>query len=185
MANTADLSRGAFIRYDGELCVVLEYEHRTPGNLRAFFQVKMRNVRTGKLAEHRFRAGESIEFVRVDNRKLQYLYREGDSLVCMDNESYDQIPLPAHVFGDQVQYLKESMEVTVSFEGDTPLQADVPATVELEVTHTEPGLKGDTATRTLKPATLETGATIKVPIFVNIGDRLKIDTRTGEYLARA
>lgn len=185
MANTSDISRGSFLRHNGELVVVLEYEHRTPGNLRAFYQVKMRNVRSGKLTEHRFRAGESVELVRVETKDLQFLYREGDSYVLMDTETYDQISLDSTIFGDSAQFLKEDMIVQISFDdADTPVYAEPPTFVELEVTYTEPGLRGDTATKTLKSATLETGAEIKVPLFINNGDKVRVDTRTGDYLDR-
>jgi elongation factor P len=184
MASTSDLSRGAFIRFNGELCVVLEYEHRTPGNLRAFYQVKMRNVKTGKLVEHRFRAGEAVELVRVDIKSYQYLYKEGSNLVCMDNQTFEQIYISEELFGDSVKFLKENMDVLISFDNDQPIYAESPVSVELEVTYTEPGIKGDTATKTLKPATLETGAVINVPLFINIGEKIKVDTRTGEYIER-
>lgn len=184
MATTSDLSKGAFLRFNGELCVVLEYEHRTPGNLRAFYQVKMRNVRSGKLVEHRFRAGEAVELVRVEVKELQYLYKEGNSLVCMDNETFEQLYIPEELFGDSLQFLKENMVVLISFDGDTPVYAEAPTSVELEVTYTEPGVRGDTATKTLKPATLETGAVINVPLFIDIGQKIKVDTRTGEYIER-
>jgi len=184
MASTSDLSKGAFLRFNNELVVVLEYEHRTPGNLRAFYQVKMRNIRTGKLVEHRFRAGEAIELVRVEVRSLQYLYKEANSLVCMDNETFEQLNIPEELFGDSLKFLKENMNVLISFDGDTPIYAEAPVSVELEVTYTEPGIKGDTATKTLKQATLETGAVINVPLFINIGEKIKVDTRTGEYIER-
>jgi elongation factor P len=184
MANTSDLSRGCFIRYNNELVQVLEYEHRTPGNLRAFYQVKMRNVKTGKLVENRFRAGEDIDLVRVDFRELQYVYKDGNALVCMDNETFEQIYIDAVLMGDGGQFLKEEMIVKIAFDGDLPISAELPLTVELEITYTEPGVRGDTATRTLKQATVETGAIINVPLFVNNGDRVKVDTRTGEYIER-
>jgi elongation factor P len=184
MASTSDLSKGAFLRFNNELVVVLEYEHRTPGNLRAFYQVKMRNIRSGKLVEHRFRAGEAIELVRVEVRSLQYLYKEANSLVCMDNETFEQLNIPEELFGDSLKFLKENMNVLISFDGDTPIYAEAPVSVELEVTYTEPGIKGDTATKTLKQATLETGAIISVPLFINIGEKIKVDTRTGEYIER-
>lgn len=184
MASTSDLSKGAFLRFNNELVVVLEYEHRTPGNLRAFYQVKMRNIRTGKLVEHRFRAGEAIELVRVEVRSLQYLYKEANSLVCMDNETFEQLNIPEELFGDSLKFLKENMNVLISFDGDTPIYAEAPVSVELEVTYTEPGIKGDTATKTLKQATLETGAIISVPLFIDIGEKIKVDTRTGEYIER-
>ncbi len=172
------------MRFNGELVQVLEYEHRTPGNLRAFYQVKMRNVRTGKLAENRFRAGEALDFVRVETKEFQFLYKEGDNYVLMENETYDQVYVDGILFGDGEKFLKEGMNVTVSFDNTTPIAAEIPGSVELEVTYTEPGLQGDTATKTLKPATLETGAEIKVPLFVNIGEKIRVDTRTREYIER-
>lgn len=185
MATTADLSRGAFIRFNGELVQILEYEHRTPGNLRAFYQVKMRNVRNGKLIENRFRSGESIDLVRVEIREYQYLYREGNSLVLMDNDSYEQIYIDATLLGDAIRFLKEGFNLLISLENGTqPIYAEMPHTVVLEITYTEPGLKGDTATNTLKPATLETGAEVRVPLFCSEGERIKIDTRTGDYMER-
>lgn len=184
MANTSDLSKGVFLRYNGELVVVLEYEHRTPGNLRAFYQVKMRNVKSGKLVENRFRAGEDIELVRVDVKPHQFLYKEGNNLVCMDNETYEQIYVPDELFGESAGFLKEGMVVSISFDSDQPIYAEAPSHVELEVTYTEPGVRGDTATKTLKPATLETGAKVSVPLFINIGEKIRVDTRTGVYMER-
>ena len=185
MATTSDLSRGAFLRFNNELVVVLEYEHRTPGNLRAFYQVKMRNIRSGKLVENRFRAGEEIELVRVEVKEQQYLYEEGDSLVCMDNETFEQFNIPKILFGDSLLFLKEGMIVKISYDDNTtPIYAEAPATVELLVDYTEPGIKGDTATKTLKPATLETGAKINVPLFIEIGEKIKVDARTGQYIER-
>jgi elongation factor P len=184
MATTSDLSRGAFLRYNNELVVVLEYEHRTPGNLRAFYQVKMRNVKSGKLVENRFRAGEEIELVRVDVKEQQYLYREGNNLVCMDNETFEQVYIPEELFGDSLQFLKEGMTVKISFDDTLPIYAEAPHTVELVIEYTEPGVRGDTATKTLKKATLETGAKINVPLFIEIGEKIKVDTRTHEYIER-
>ncbi|GAB4189715.1 MAG: elongation factor P [Thermoflexibacter sp.] len=184
MATTADISIGSFIKHNGELCVILEYEHRTPGNLRAFYQAKMRNIRTGKLAEYRFRAGESVEVVRVEQKELQYLYAESDSLVCMDNETYEQVYVPKIFFGDSLQFIKEGVTVIIGFDGDNPIFGQAPPTAILQITYTEPGVKGDTATRAMKPATLETGAKINVPLFCNEGELIKVDTRTGEYVER-
>jgi elongation factor P len=184
MASTSDLHKGAFIKYNNELCQVMEYQHRTPGNLRAFYQVVLRNVKTGKQMENRYRAGEAIEFVRVDFKELQYLYKDGTSLVLMDPETFDQIYVDQTVFGDAVKFLKEEMIVKMSFDGDTPISAEVPTFVELEITYTEPGVRGDTATNTLKPATVESGAQINIPLFVNQGEKVKIDTRTGQYVER-
>ncbi len=184
MASTSDLSNGAFIKHNGELCQVLEYIHRTPGNLRAFYQVKLRNVKTGKQMEHRYRAGESIEFVRVEFKEMQYLYKDGSSLVMMDPETFDQVYVDEILLGDAAGFMKEEMMVKIAFEGDTPISAEPQTFVVMEITYTEPGVKGDTATNTLKPATIETGAQIMVPLFVNVGEKVKIDTRTREYVER-
>jgi len=184
MANTGDIHVGSVIRFNGELCVITEYQHRTPGNLRAFFQAKMRNVKTGKSAEYRFRAGEEVEVARIEYKTLQYIYKDGTNLVCMDNSNYEQLYIPETLFGDSVKFLKEEMTVNVAFEEDTPLIAEPPTFVELEITYTEPGMKGDTATNTLKAATLETGAIVNVPLFINQGEKIKVDTRTSTYVER-
>ena len=155
MAKVSDISKGSFVRYENELAVVLEYEHRTPGNLRAFYQVKMRNVKSGKLIEQRFRPGDEIEIVHVNYKEMQYLYMEGSNLVCNGIIlTYDQVHLPKETLGQSVGFLKEGMNVIISFEADEPIFAQLPLTVDLEVTYTETGLRGDTATRTLKAATL-------------------------------
>jgi len=159
MATISDLSKGNYIRYNGEVVQVEELLHRTPGNLRAFYQVKMRSVRTGKIVENRFRPGDAVDQLRVETKEYQYLYADGDSLVCMDNDTFEQ-------------------------ENTSAITAEPPAHVIVNVTYTEPGLAGDTATRTLKAATIETGAEIRVPLFVNTGDTIKIKTDTGEYIER-
>jgi elongation factor P len=184
MATTADLSRGQFLKYNNDLVQVVEYEHRTPGNLRAFYQVKMRNIKSGKLVENRFRAGEEIYPVRVDIKEMQYLYPEGDGMICMDNETFDQVSIDKSLFGDSVAFLKEGMNLKISFDDQTPLMAELPQTVEVEVTYTEPGIRGDTATKTLKKATIETGATVNIPLFIEMGERIKVNTQTGEYMER-
>ncbi|MGE0588817.1 MAG: elongation factor P [Cyclobacteriaceae bacterium] len=185
MANVSDLSKGNFIRYNGEVVKVEELIHRTPGNLRAFYQVKMRNVRTGKIVENRFRPGDSVDLLRVETKEYQYLYEEGESLVCMDNQTFEQIYLDKVLLGDTFKFLKEGVTLIIAFENGTePITADPPAHVNLSVTYTEPGLSGDTATRTLKPATVETGAEVRVPLFINTGDNIKISTANGEYVER-
>jgi elongation factor P len=184
MANTGDIGVGTVLRYNGELCRIEEYQHRTPGNLRAFYQARMRNLKTGKIVENRFRAGEAVEVVRVDYKMMQFIYPEGEFIVCMDNETFEQVYIPSFMLGDSLKFLKEGMEVKVSFEGDEPILAEPPVFVELVITYTEPGVKGDTATNTLKPATLETGAVVNVPLFVNDGEKIKIDTRTFSYVER-
>jgi len=185
MATVSDLSRGNFVRYNNEVVKVEDLIHRTPGNLRAFYQVKMRNVRTGKIVENRFRPGDAIEMLRVETKEYQYLYEEGESLVCMDNQTFEQIYLDKVLLGDSFKYLKEGVTLIIAFENGTdPITAEPPAQVVLNVTYTEPGLSGDTATRTLKPATVETGAEIRVPLFINTGDSVKIDTSNGAYVER-
>lgn len=184
MATTHDLSVGSVIRFNGELCMLLEFQHRTPGNLRAFYQAKMRNMKSGKLAEYRFRSGEEVELARIEYKILQYIYKDGEHLVCMDNETFEQIHINAQLFSNGYKYLKEGSEVKVAFEGDTPLFGEPPTFVELQITYTEPGVKGDTATNALKPATVETGTQVSVPLFVNQEDIIRIDTRTGSYVER-
>lgn len=184
MATTQDVSVGNFLRYNGELVQVIEWQHRTPGNLRAFYQGKMRRVRDGKLAENRFRSGEAVEIVRVETKELAYLYEEGDAFICMDNETYDQVPIAKFMFGEGAKFMKEGDTVLVAFEGETPVSAEPPSHAVVEITYTEPGMKGDTATNTLKPATTETGANVMVPLFVNTGEKIRVDTRTGSYVER-
>jgi elongation factor P len=184
MADTGDINVGSIIRFNGELVQIMEYQHRTPGNLRAFYQAKMRNLKNGKQTENRFRSGESVEIVRVEYKVMQFIYLEGEFAVVMDNENYEQVHIPMLMFGDGGRFLKEGMEVKVSFEGDEVILAEPPTFVEAQITYTEPGLKGDTATNTLKPASVDSGAEIRVPLFVNEGDWVKIDTRTGEYVER-
>lgn len=184
MADTSDIGVGSVIRFNGELCQIIEYTHRTPGNLRAFYQAKMRNLKTQKLVEYRFRSGEGVDLVRIEYRPLQFIYSEGEHIVCMDNSTYEQVHIPSVLFGDGLKFMKEGNEVKVAFEEDTPITAEAPVFVELQITYTEPGVKGDTATNTLKPATLETGAVVMVPLFVNEQEKIKIDTRTGSYVER-
>ncbi len=185
MAKASDMSNGNFIKYNGDLYVITELIHRTPGNLRAFYQAKMRNVKSGKIGENRFRPDEEVEIVRVEEKELQYLYKDGNAIVCMDTQTFDQLYVDEKLFGDSEKFLKEGLMVTVSFDdNDVPVYAKPPKSVELEVTYTEPGVKGDTATNTLKPATLETGAEIRVPLFINTGERIKVNPETGEYMER-
>jgi elongation factor P len=184
MAKTSDLSVGNFIRFNGDLMKVVELQHRTPGNLRAFYQAVMRSVRTGKQIENRFRPDEEVDLVRVEMRPMQYLYREGESFICMDTETYDQIPVEETIIGDAAKYIKENTIVDMAFNGDDVIFVQPPKHVELEITYTEPGVRGDTATRTLKPAKVETGADVMIPLFVNTGEIIRIDTTTGEYMER-
>lgn len=184
MAKASDVKTGNVLRFNGELVSVDEYIHRTPGNLRAFYQAKMRNVKTGKLVEYRFRTDEEVEIARVETNDYQYLYDEGDFFVVMDNVSFEQFNIPKSLFGNTARFLKEGMNVLVAFESDEPIMAQAPTTVELEITYTEPAVKGDTSTNALKSATVETGVEIRVPLFINQGDKVKVDTRSGDYIER-
>lgn len=184
MADTGDINVGSIIRFNNELMQVIEWQHRTPGNLRAFYQGTMRNLINGKQIENRFRSGEAVEIVRVDFKQMQYIYQEGDFAVVMDKETFEQVYVPVKLFGDSFQFLKEEMEVKISFEGDNVILAEAPTFVVCEITYAEPGVKGDTATNTLKPATLDSGATVRVPLFCNEGDLVKVDTRTATYVER-
>jgi elongation factor P len=184
MAKASDLSVGSFIRLNNELVLITDFIHRTPGNLRAFYQAKMRILRSGKQTEYRFRTDEEVEIVRVEERDLQLLYKDGSKLVCMDLESFEQYEVEDFHFGDAAVYLKETMMVKVAFDGLNPVTATPPKSVDVEVTYTEPGLKGDTATRALKSATLEVGATIMVPLFIENGEIIRVNPATGEYIER-
>lgn len=184
MAKASDVKSGNILRFNGELIQVEEFLHRTPGNLRAFYQAKMRNVKTGKLVEYRFRTDEEVTICRVETNDYQYLYEDGDFLVVMDITSFEQFNIPRTLFGESVKFLKEGMNVIIAFESEEPIMAQIPSHVELEITYTEPAVKGDTSTNALKYATVETGVEIKVPMFINQGDKVKVDTRTGDYIER-
>lgn len=181
MATTADISKGAFFRHENELLKVLDYDHITPGKGNAIYSVKCRNVETGKQSEIRFRSGEKIDFIRVDEEEMQYIYTEGDFLVCMNQETFEQTHIPKILFADSIRFLKEGMVLTIRFDdNEKPLNGDLPKYVELPVTYTEDGNKG----KLLKTAEVEGGISIQVPLFVNIGDMLRITTETGEYVER-
>lgn len=185
MGSTSDFRSGAIIKYNGDNCAVITYQHIKPGKGGAYFQVKMRNIKTGRIAENRFRSGESIEFVRVERRNYQYLYQDGEILFLMNNETYEQIPVEKIMVGDAFKFLRENDEVIVSFEGDIVLAIEIPQHINLVIASTEPGFKGDTASSNVtKPATLDSGATINVPLFVNEGDTVRIDTTSGSYIER-
>ncbi len=185
MASTNDFRVGSVLKMDGELYMIEEYTHRTPGNLRAFVQAKMRNMKTTNLKEVRFRSGEEVEMVRLENKTYQFLYRDGTDFVFMDSETYDQINVPEKTVGIAAKFLRESDNCDIVFAEDgTIMSVNIPNFVILAISQTDPGMKGDTATGGTKPAVLETGATVNVPLFLNEGDRVKIDTRKGEYLER-
>ncbi|MEP7236109.1 MAG: elongation factor P [Ignavibacteriota bacterium] len=185
MASTNDFRNGAVLKMDGELYRIEEYEHRTPGNLRAFVQAKLRSLRTGNLKEMRYRSGESVEMIRMEKKTFQYLYKDGDDFVFMDTESYEQMNVPSAVVGDIAKFIRESDNADIiSAEDGTIVAVEVPAAVNLTIIQTDPGMKGDTATGGTKPAKLETGAMVNVPLFLNEGDMVKVDTRTGQYMER-
>ncbi len=184
MADTSDFRNGLIIKFKNDLYTITEFQHVKPGKGGAFVRTTLKNLKTGKVLDNTFRSGEGIEIVRVERKKYQYLYRDNDFLVCMDNDNYEQINVPIENFGDGVNYLKESEEVEILFNGDNIINVEIPIFVNLKVVETEPGFRGDTATGANKPAKLETGASINVPLFVNEEDVLRVDTRTGAYVER-
>ena len=181
---TSDIRNGLIIRYNGELYTIVEFHHVSPGNWRAFIRTRLKNLKTGRVQEVRLRSGEELDIVRVEHRACQYLYQDGQEYIFMHTETYDQFPLPANLLGDGAQFLKEGMVVEALFDGETPVGVELPTFIALEVTYAEQAVRGDTATNVLKAATVETGATVNVPLFVETGDMIKIDTRTGEYVER-
>ncbi|MDR0343521.1 MAG: elongation factor P [Nocardiopsaceae bacterium] len=185
MATTNDLKNGITLNLDGQLWTVVEFQHVKPGKGGAFVRTRLKNVLSGKVVDRTFNAGVKVDVASVDKREMQYLYREGEDFVFMDTQDYDQPHIPASVVGDAANYLLEEQTVTVAFNEGVPLYLDLPAAVELTVRQTDPGLQGDRSTGGTKPATLETGAQVHVPLFITTGERVKVDTRTGEYLGRA
>ena len=184
MATTNDIKNGTVLRIDGQLWSVIEFQHVKPGKGGAFVRTKIKNVLTGKTVDKTFNAGIKIETANVDRRDFQYLYMDGTDFVFMDTSTYDQINVPAEVVGDAKDYLLESQNVLIASNDGQPLYVELPASVVLEITYTEPGLQGDRSTGGTKPATLETGAQIQVPLFLEQGTRVKVDTRDGSYLGR-
>lgn len=173
------------INVDGNLFRVLDVMHVTPGNLRGFVRVKLRNIRNGTLSDQKLRSEDSVERATLDEREMQYLYHEGEAYHFMDTSSYEQIHISSEALGDSVNYLKPEMTIQVEFYGEEPVGIELPQTVDLKVLDTVPGIKGATASAQVKPATLETGLVVQVPPFVNNGDLIRVNTETGEYLSRA
>jgi elongation factor P len=184
MATTNDIKNGSVLNIDGQLWNVIEFQHVKPGKGGAFVRTKVKNVRSGKVVDRTFNAGTKVEFANVDRRDFQYLYKDGADFVFMDTTDYDQITVPGAVVGDSANFLLEQQMVTVATHDGEPLYVDLPASVVLEVTYTEPGLQGDRSTGGTKPATVETGYEIQVPLFLETGTKVKVDTRTGDYLGR-
>jgi len=184
MATTTDFRVGMVIKYNGELHRIDEFIHRTPGNLRAFVQAKLRNLRNGRVTENRFRSGEEIEEIRVEQKEFQYLYHDGSSYQFMDKQTYEQIPVEEASLGESAKFLKEGETVQLMLNGTDVIGSEIPVNVELRVVETVPGVKGDTASGATKPAKVETGAMVNVPLFINEGDLIRVDTRSGSYLER-
>ena len=184
MASTADIRNGVVLSIDGQLWSVVEFQHVKPGKGGAFVRTKLKNVLTGKVVDRTFNAGAKIETATVDRRDFQYLYRDGDGYVFMDQTDYDQITLDERIVGDAAKYMLEQQSVQIALNEGEPLYIELPPSVVLEITYTEPGLQGDRSNAGTKPATVETGAEIQVPLFVDAGTKVKIDTRTGDYLGR-
>ena len=185
MATTNDLKNGMTLNLEGQLWNVVEFQHVKPGKGPAFVRTKLKNVMSGKVVDKTFNAGVKVDVATVDKREMQYLYREGSDFVFMDTADYDQPRIPASVVGDGANYLLEEQTVTIAFNEGTPLYVDLPAAVELVIAQTDPGLQGDRSTGGTKPATLVSGAQIQVPLFISTGERVKVDTRSGQYLGRA
>ncbi len=184
MASTADIKNGIVLNIDGQLWSVIEFQHVKPGKGGAFVRTKLKNVTTGKTVDRTYNAGAKIEITNVDRRDYQYLYQDGADFVFMDTSDYDQITIPGPIVGDAANFMLENQNVTVALHEGEPLYVELPASVVLEITYTEPGLQGDRSTGGTKPATVETGYQIQVPLFLETGTKVKVDTRSGEYLGR-
>jgi elongation factor P len=179
------LRKGMLIKQENDLYRVLELQHVTPGNLRGFVRVKLRNIRNGTLSDQKLRSEDVLERATLEEREMQYLYKDGDDYYFMDLTTFDQIHISSEALGDNVNFLKPEMTINVEFYGDEPVGIELPQTVDLKVVQTVPGIKGATASNQVKPATLETGHVVQVPPFINEGDMVRVSTETGEYLARA
>ncbi|MBG38294.1 MAG: elongation factor P [Cryomorphaceae bacterium] len=185
MANTSDIKNGLCIKHSGKLFQIIEFQHVKPGKGPAFVRTKMRQIESGKVLDHTFSAGHKIETVRIENRDYQYLYQDADTYIFMNSKTYEQVNIPLNMV-EKAEFLQEGMMVNILFhaEEELPLVIDLPMHIISEITYTEPGIKGDTATNSMKPATIATGAEIRVPLFINTGEVIKVDTRTGVYVER-
>ncbi len=184
MASTNDLKNGMVLDLDGQLWQVLWFQHHKPGKGNTVVRSKLKNVRSGKIVDRTFNSDTKVDTANVDRREMQYLYHDGEGYVFMDTGTYDQMTLTAAVVGDAKNFLLEEQLATVALHNDNPLFLDLPASVELSITYTEPGLQGDRSTGGTKPATVETGLNVQVPLFITTGEKIKVDTRTGDYLGR-
>ena len=184
MASTAEFRNGFTFKDNNVLFSIIEFQHVKPGKGGAFVRTKLRNIRTKQVIERTFRAGEKVDEVRLERKPFEYLYKDGDFLVFMDTETYDQIQIDSELLGDSLAFLDENLPVGILFFGETPLEVELPTFVELEITETEPGFKGNTAQNATKPAVLSTGAVVNVPLFIEAGSVVRVDTRTGQYMDR-
>jgi elongation factor P len=184
MASTADIKNGVVLSIDGQLWSVIEFQHVKPGKGGAFVRTKLKNVVSGKVVDRTYNAGAKIEIENVDRRDFTYLYNDGEGFVFMDVADYDQLTVPAPVVGDAANFMLENQQVQIALNNGNPLYVELPASVVLEITYTEPGLQGDRSSAGTKPATVETGYEIQVPLFLETGTKVKVDTRTGDYLGR-
>jgi elongation factor P len=184
VATTNDLKNGLVLNLDGQLWAVVEFQHVKPGKGGAFVRTKLKNVLSGKVVDKTFNAGTKVDTATVDKRDMQYLYKDGADFVFMDTDTYDQLHIPAGTVGDAANFLLENQDAIVAIHEGTPLYVELPTSVVLEITYTEPGLQGDRSTGGTKPATVETGYEIAVPLFLEAGTKVKVDTRTGDYLGR-
>ena len=185
MISTNDMRPGQTLDIEGSLFTIVNYQHVKPGKGQAFVKTKLKNVKTGAVTDKTFRADEKVNLAVLDKREMQYLYEDDAGLVFMDNESYEQVHVDPTLLGDARRFLKDGTTCLIPVYDGTPVGAELPVSMELEITQTEPGVKGDRVSGALKPATVETGATVQVPLFFGIGDRIKVDTRSGEYTGRA
>jgi len=185
MANTSDIKNGLCIKFNDKLCQIIEFQHVKPGKGPAFVRTKMRQIETGKVLDNTFSAGHKIDIVRIENREYQYLYKESENYIFMNNETFDQVDISGKLI-EKPEFLQEGMICNILFhaEEEMPLVLELPMHIISEVTYTEPGIKGDTATNSMKAATIATGAEVKVPLFIDMGEVIKIDTRTGIYVER-
>jgi elongation factor P len=185
MSSANDLRKGMAINYNGDIAVVLETQHRTPGNLRAFVQATLRSIKTGKASDVRFSSTEKINVVPMMTRKIDFSYKDGDDFVFSDPETYEQTTLTEELVGDAKNYLVENATVTVTIVDDKPVSIELPSSVVLTVTDAPEGIRGDSSNNVQKPITLETGITVQAPLFIKTGEKIKVDTRTGKYMERA
>jgi elongation factor P len=184
MISSNDFRKGVVIKLDGDLFSVVEYQHVKPARGNAFVRTKLKNVKKGSIVDRTFRGGEKLEDVRLENRPMQYQYSDGEQLVFMDTETYDEESIPKSAVGNFIKYIKEGDVIDIALYEGQPISVEPPQTVVLKVVYAEPGVKGDTATNVLKPVKVETGAEVKVPLFINEGDNIKVNTQTGDYIER-